>query len=80
MVDMPLNKDTKHKPEEISFYETIKTLTRIFDERNNLFHTRYKCLNIIKLENEELVSYAVSVKSQCELFKINDVSKDIFKC
>jgi len=69
-----------NKPEEISFDETIKTLSKIFDERDSLFHTRYKCLNIVKLENEDFVSYAGTVNSQCELFKINEISKDMFKC
>ena len=55
-------------------------LSRIFDEQDSLFHTRYKCLNIIKLENEDFVSYAGTVNSQSELFKISKISKDIFKC
>ena len=41
-------------------------LSRIFDEHDSLFHMQYKCLNI-----------------KCwysELFKINEISKDIFKC
>ena len=67
------------KPEEISFDETIKTLSRIFDERDSLFHTRYKSLNNIKRENEDFISYTGTVNSQCELFKINEISKDMFK-
>ena len=62
---------------EISFDETIKTLSRIFDEPD--FHTRYKCLNIIKQENEDFVSCAGSVNSQCGLFEMNKISKDMFE-
>ena len=68
------------KSEEISFDETIKTLSRIFNERDSLFRMQYKCLNIIKQENEDFVSYAGMVSSQCERFKINKISKDMLKC
>ena len=68
------------KLEEILFVETIKTSSRIFGERNSLFYTRYKGLNIIKQENEHFVSYAGTVNSQSELFKINEISKNMFKC
>ena len=67
------------KPEEILFDETIKMLSRIFDEPGSLFYTRYKCLNIIKQENEGFI-FLRMVNSQCELFKINEISKDMFKC
>ena len=66
------------KPEEISFDETIKMLSRIFDKHDSLFHRQYECLNIIKQENEDFVSYAGSVNFQCELFKINvNTSSDV---
>ena len=58
------------KPEEISFDKTIKMLSRIFNECDCLFHTRCKCLNIIKQENEDFISYTGTVNSHCELFKI----------
>ena len=34
----------------------------------------------MKQENEDFISYAGTVNSQCELFKINEISKDMFKC
>ena len=67
------------KPEEISFEKTVKILSRIFDERDSLFHTWYKCLNIVKQENEDFVTYAGNVNSQCELFKLGDLSINMFK-
>ena len=62
------------------FDETIKMLSRIFDECDNLFHMWYKCLNIIKQENEDFISYIGTINSWIELFKIDKISKDIFKC
>ena len=68
------------KPEEISFDETINCLSSIFGERNSLFHTRYKCLNIVKEDNEDFVTYAGNVNKQCELFKLQDLTPNAFKC
>ena len=50
------------KPEEISFEETIKILSGTFDKRDSLFHTRYKCLNNVKQENDVCVCVWVSFK------------------
>ena len=62
------------KPEEISFDKTIKT-SRISNKHDSLFHMRYKCLNIIKQENEDFTSYDSMVNSQCELLKINEIQR-----
>ena len=45
-----------------------------------MFHTRYKCLNIVKQENEDFVTEAGNVNSQCELLKFGNLSVDRFKC
>ena len=69
-----------NKPEEISFEETIETLSKIFGEQDSLFHTRYKCLNIIKEDDEDFVAYTRKVNAQCEWFKFKDLKEDMFKC
>ena len=68
------------KPEEVSFEETINCLSSIFGERNSVFHTRYKCLNIVKGEDEDFVTYAGNVNKQCELFRLQDLTPNAFKC
>ena len=68
------------KPEDISFSETVKMLCSIFGERDSLFHTRYKCLNMQKEETDDIVTYAGKVNALCELFKLKDLSVDMFKC
>ena len=68
------------KLEEILFKQTIRIFLGIFDKHDSLFHTRYKCLNIVKQENEDFVTYAGNVNSQYELFKLGDLSIDMFKC
>ena len=69
-----------NKPEEMSFEETIETPSKMFGERDSLFHTRYKCLNIIKEDDKDFVAYAGKVNSQCERFKLKDLKEDMFKC
>ena len=69
-----------NKPEEMSFEKTIETLSKMFGERDSLFHTRYKCLNIIKEDDEDFVAYAGKVNAQCERFKLKDLKEDMFKC
>ena len=68
------------KPEEISFKEMTEILSEIFGECNCLFHTQYKCFNIVKQEGEDFISYTGKVNSQCELFKIKEIVEDMFKC
>ena len=55
-------------------------LCSIFGERDSLFHTRYKCLNTQKEETDDIVTYAGKVNALCELFKLKDLSVDMFKC
>ena len=69
-----------NKPEEMSFEETIETLSKMFGEWDSLFHTRYKCLNIIKEDDEDFVAYPGKINAQCERFKLKDLKEDMFKC
>ena len=68
------------KPEEIPFEKTIKILSGIFDERDSLFHTQYRCLNIEKQENEDFITYVGNVNSQYKLFKLGNLLINMFKC
>ena len=49
-----------------------------FRRAGQLFHSRYKCLNIVKQKNEYLVT--CNVNFQCVLFKLGDLSIDMFNC
>ena len=55
-------------------------MSKSFGERDSIFHTYYKCLNIVKQEEEDFLTYAGRVNSQCELFKIKEIKEDMFKC
>ena len=67
------------KPEDIKFEETIQTLSKIFAERDSLFHTRYKCLNLTKAEDQDFLEFAGIVNSLSEQFKVDEITKDQFK-
>ena len=67
------------RPEEFSSEER-KILSGNFGERDSLFHTLHKGLDLIKQENDDFVTYAGNVNSQCELFKLGDLSINMFKC
>ena len=69
-----------NKLEEMSFEETIETLSKMFGVRNSLFHTWYKYLSIIKEDDEDFVAYARKVNAQCERFKLKDLKEDMFTC
>ena len=60
------------------FKETIKILSGFFYKRESLFHTRYKCLNIVKQENENFVTYEGNGNSPYELFKLGDFPINMF--
>ena len=66
-----------NKLEEMSFEETIEILSKMFGEWDSLFHTRYKCLNIIKEDDEDFVAYTGKVNAQCKWL---DLKEDMFKC
>ena len=56
-----------NKPEEMSFEEIIETLSKMLER------DRYKCLNIIKEDDEDFVAYAGKVNAHCERFKLKDL-------
>ena len=59
--------------------ETVDILCSIFAERTSLFNIRYNCLKITHKPEEDIVTYAGRVNSECERFKLNDLSYDQFK-
>ena len=47
---------------EISCEETMNILSSIFSKRSFLFHTRYKCLDILKGDGKDFVTSAGKLK------------------
>lgn len=65
---------------ELSFDDTKKTLTKIFDRQVTLFNLRYNCLKLTKKESDDYIEYAGIVNRQCEEFKLTELNADQFKC
>ena len=55
-------------------------MSKIFGECDSIFHTCYKCLNIVKQVEEDFVTYIGRINLQCELSKITEIKEDMFKC
>ncbi|CAI2724010.1 unnamed protein product [Schistosoma spindalis] len=67
-------------PRDLSFKETVQILSDIFGEQSSLFNTRYRCFQISKSPDDDYLTYAGKVNRECELFKINEITADQFKC
>ncbi|XP_017471606.1 PREDICTED: uncharacterized protein K02A2.6-like [Rhagoletis zephyria] len=52
----------------------------MFGANESLFSLRYKCLQMSKNPQEDLVSYAARVNAHCEKFRLAELSVDQFKC
>ena len=70
----------KNKKKKTTFDKTIKCLSSIFDERSGLCHTKYKCLNLRKQEDEDFVSFAGNVNQRYKRFNLKYLSIAMFKC
>ena len=68
------------KTNELTFQETVKLLTELFSPKTSLFHKRWKCLNLVREENEEFTVFAAKVNKSCDDFKLSELSADNFKC
>ena len=68
------------KTNELTFQETVKLLTELFSPKTSLFHKRWKCLNLVREENEEFTVFAAKVNKSCDDFKLAELSADNFKC
>ena len=75
-VDFILPKKTK----ELDFSETIKLLSKLFGPNTTLFHKRWKCLNTVKDNQQDFLTFAASVNKLCNDFKLAELTADYFKC
>ena len=62
------------------FKETITLLSEVFSPKTSLFHKRWKCMNLVKKEDEVFTTFVIIVNNLCEGFKPAELSPDYFKC
>lgn len=68
------------KPHELTFAETVKYLKTYFGSTKSLFSIRMECLNMIKPDGEDLITYASKVNKAVEDGKFAEMTNDQWKC
>ncbi|XP_053698601.1 uncharacterized protein K02A2.6-like [Sabethes cyaneus] len=59
---------------------TIATLKKIFGTQTTVFTKRYQCLQLLKSEADDIISYGGKVNCACEAFEFEKLTIDQFKC
>lgn len=65
---------------DFTFDETITKLKQIFGRNESIFNIRYKCFQLTKKDDMDILSYQGLVNKTCENFKLSELSSDQFKC
>ena len=68
------------KTTDLDFSETIKLLSELFGPNTTLFHKRWKCLNTVKDNQQDFLTFAASANKLCNDFKLAELTADDFKC
>ncbi|XP_065083410.1 uncharacterized protein LOC135705565 [Ochlerotatus camptorhynchus] len=48
-------------PKDVTFVDTVKTLTKIFGRQTSVFHKRYQCMQLLKSEADDIITYGGKV-------------------
>ena len=75
-VDFILHK----KDTDLDFSEIIKLLSEVFRPNTTLLRKRWKCLNTVKDNQQDSLTFAASVNKLCNDFKLVELTADDFKC
>ena len=67
------------KAYELLFTEIVNILRELFSRKTSLFHKRWKCLNLVRKE-QDFMTIAAVVNKHCDDFKLAELSADNFKC
>ena len=68
------------EPRSKSFTDTVTTLKKIFGDSCSLFNARFQCLQIVKRESDDFVTYAGLVNRECDRFQLGSLTADQFRC
>ena len=72
-VDFILPKKTTN----LDFSNTTKLLTKLFRPNTTLFHKRWKCLNTVKDNQKDFLTFAASVNRICNDFKLAELTAEV---
>ncbi|XP_053692179.1 uncharacterized protein K02A2.6-like [Sabethes cyaneus] len=66
-------------PRDYTFDQVVDKLKSIFGQQKSLFSKRYDCIQLIKNDADDFVTYAGIVNRQCEDFELQRLSVNQFK-
>ncbi|BHF79105.1 hypothetical protein SprV_0602222200 [Sparganum proliferum] len=67
-------------PREVSFKDTVQTLSQIVGEQSSLFNTEFQFLQLCKQDSNDFITYAGIVNRECGRFQLGSLTEDLFKC
>ncbi|XP_036334786.1 uncharacterized protein K02A2.6-like [Rhagoletis pomonella] len=68
------------QPRDIKFEDIIATLKKLFGKKESQFSIRVKCIQNVRMNDEEVITYAARVNRLCENFNLRDCTGNNFKC
>jgi hypothetical protein len=68
------------EPRTLSFPDTVEKLKKIFGDTCSLFNSRFQCLQLVKRDADDFVTYAGLVNRECGRFKLGSRTEDQFRC
>ncbi|VDL91261.1 unnamed protein product [Schistocephalus solidus] len=67
-------------PLDLKFYETVKQLSQIFQEKSSLFNIRYQGLKLVNNDTDDFLMLISMANCECEKIKRRKMTEDQFKC
>ncbi|XP_026441989.1 uncharacterized protein K02A2.6-like, partial [Papaver somniferum] len=64
---------------ELSFDEAVKFLMELYCPKTSLFHKRWKCMNLIRKDDQDYLTFATIVNRHCDDFGLSSLTADNFK-
>lgn len=67
------------KTSKLKFKEAVQLLTELIIPKTSLFHKRWKCMNLIR-KDEDYTTFTSVINKHCDDFKLAELSTNNFKC
>lgn len=67
-------------PKEVKFEDNVKILKKIFGNQISMLRKRFQCLQLLKSDCEDIISYGGHVNRACEDFQFQNLTLEHFKC
>lgn len=68
------------EPRTLAFPGIVQTINKPFDQTPSLFSARFKCIQILKKEANNFVTYAGFFNTKCERFCVEPLTEDGLRC